>query len=255
MTLSPELTGLIVSYITAPPLNPREQRRAQSYLSQYATVDRVWQEIIEKRTFSTLCLGTAKRLDEFRRLNLDSRRKTYIRKIDLIVELELYDVDARSRFETDEEHQRNNRLFTQAIQSLLQVLASWPNNPRGIKLFITAQSPSDIGAIPDQRERRIRKKAARFDRTEDLLNRRFETSYLQLDESFKSLSVPIISSLNVDGLSCNGRVIQPASCARLASNLACLRSVTLALSDDCKQDKPLRKRNRNGMSYYPPPVP
>lgn len=99
------------------------------------------------------------------------------------------------------------------------------------------------------------KKAARFDRTEDLLNRRFETSYLQLDESFKSLSVPIISSLNVDGLSCNGRVIQPASCARLASNLACLRSVTLALSDDCKQDKPLRKRNRNGMSYYPPPVP
>ncbi|KAJ5637143.1 hypothetical protein N7490_007022 [Penicillium lividum] len=257
MALPPELTGLIVSYI-APPLEPHEQQQGQSHLSQYATVDRVWQEIIEERTFSTLCLGTAKRLDEFRRLKLNSRRKSCIRRIDLLVELEPYDVDARSRFETDEEHQRNNMLFTQAIQSLLQVLASWPNNPQGIELSIIAQSPSDIGAIPDERERRKRRKAARFDREKDLLNLRYEKSYLQLDESFKSLSVPIISSLSVKKLYFYGRLIQPASCARLASNLPCLRSVILDLNDDCKRDKSLRKRNRNDFAtlfhLWPPTV-
>ncbi|KAJ5776962.1 hypothetical protein N7520_000208 [Penicillium odoratum] len=258
MALPPELIGLMVSYITAPPLSPHEQQHGQSHLSQYATVDRVWQEIIEERTFSTICLGTAKRLDEFRRLKLNSRRKSCIRRIDLIVELEPYDVDARARFETDEEHQRNNKLFTQAIHSLLQVLASWPNNPQGIELSITAQSPSDMSAIPDLRERRKRRKAARFDRVTDLLHRRYEKSYLQLDKIFKCFSVPIISSLHVREFILHGRLIQPASCARLASNLTCLRSVTLDLNDECKRDKTLRKRNRNGFAalfhLWPPTV-
>ena len=117
--LPPELTRQVVSYINARPSGPHEQQ-SRDGLSRYATVNRDWQAIIEELTFSTLHLKTAKRLEEFKSLNLDSRRKSCVRRINLRVELESYHVAARARFETDEEHARNNKIFTEAITSALK---------------------------------------------------------------------------------------------------------------------------------------
>lgn len=177
--LPPELIRQVVSYINAPPSGPHKQQSRHKGLSRYATVNRDWQAIIEELTFSTLHLKTAKRLEEFKSLNLDSRRKSCVRGIDLRVELESYDVAARARFETDEEHARNNKIFTEAITSALQILASWPNNERRIALSIEAWSPSDWGAIADRKANIQRRREARFDRTSDLLHRRFERAYLR----------------------------------------------------------------------------
>lgn len=247
--LPPELTRRVVLYINAPPSGLHEQRSHQDGRSKYATVNRDWQAIIEERTFSTLHLRTAKRLEEFKSLNLGPRRKSCVRKIDLRVELESYDVAARARFETDEEHARNNKIFTEAITSVLQVLASWPNNEPGIALFIAALSPSDWGAIADRKANIQRRKAARFDRTSDLLDRRFERAYLRWNGSPGSLSIPVIREIHVNGLS-TSRLIEPSSCALIASNLPNLRRIYLDLKDECKRDKPLRRSNRNSVSSY-----
>lgn len=248
-TLPPELTRQVVSYLNAPPSGPHKQQSRQDGLSRvrYATVSRDWQAIIEERTFSTLHLTTAKRLEEFKSLNLDPRRKSCVRRIDLRVELESYGVAARARFETDEEHARNNKIFTEAITSVLRVLQSWPNDGPGIALSIAAWSPSDWGAIADRKANRQRRKEARFDRTSDLLNRRFERAYLRWNGSLGTLSIPIIREIHVNGLS-TGRLIQPASCALIASNLPNLRYIHLSLNDECKRDKPLRRSNRNSVS-------
>ena len=199
--LSPELTRQVVLYINARPSSAHKQQSRQDGLSRYAAVNHYWQAIIEELTFSTIHLKTAKRLEEFKSLNLGPRRKSCVRRIDLCVELESYDVAARARFETDEEHARNNKIFTEAVTSVLQVLASWPNNELGIALSIAALSPSDWAATADRQANIQRRRAARFDRTSDLLDRRFERAYLRWNGSPGSLRIPIIREIHVNGLS------------------------------------------------------
>ncbi|KAJ5902915.1 hypothetical protein N7495_003443 [Penicillium taxi] len=79
-------------------------------LAQYASVNRNWQAVVEERSWATLRVktGTPLSLDQFERLTNDPRRQSYIRNIELIVELEPYDEAARAHFETESEHERNN---------------------------------------------------------------------------------------------------------------------------------------------------
>lgn len=55
-------------------------------------------------------------------------------------------------------------------------------------------------------------------------------------------------TLRIDAL-CYNRPIEATSCARLASKFPNLHTLELLLSDTCKSDKDLRKRNRDGMFY------
>jgi hypothetical protein len=85
---------------------------------------------------------------------------------------------------------------------------------QGISLYLKAQSPSDLVASPS-RQRRI--KAARAERTGDILDRRFERNYLRLD-AFESQVAPvsIVHTLKIEALA-DRRQIEATSCARLAS--------------------------------------
>lgn len=243
--LPPELTGRVVLYLA----NPLTNRNSKPGLAQYATVNREWQALVEEQCWATLRVKTGTPLDltAFEKATSHPQRRSYIRHIELVVGLEPYDESARAHFETEAEHGRNNQIFSRALQSILRILARWPSSHPGISLSIQAQSPVDLVACPN---RLRRKKAARADRTTDLLNLRFERNYLCLDDRFESQVQPLglVRTLKVEALS-DRRQIDAASCARLASRFPRLHTFNLLLNDTCKRDKALRKRNRNGIYH------
>lgn len=98
---------------------------------------RRWQAIIEKLTQSSISTSTAKQLEEFQRIVSTTHRRAFVRAISLSVELEAYDEKARARFETDEERQRNNKIFTTTISTLFRSISHWPDDA-GISLHIEA---------------------------------------------------------------------------------------------------------------------
>ncbi|KAJ5093631.1 hypothetical protein N7456_009492 [Penicillium angulare] len=242
--LPPELTGHIVSLLE----NPLTRTDTKLGLAQYSSVNRDWQHIVEERSWAKIQVktGTPLNLDEFERLTKDPRRQSYIRDIELIVELEPYDDAARAHFETESEHERNNQIFSEAIKIVLQIVAKWRSS-QGISLSIKVQSPSDLAATPNRRKRI---KAARGERTADILNRRFETNYLRLN-TFESQIVPIsiVHTLEIEGLA-DRRQIAAISCLRLVSRFPNLHTLNLLLNDTCKRDKGLRKRNRDELAAH-----
>ncbi|KAF7131456.1 hypothetical protein CNMCM5793_004681 [Aspergillus hiratsukae] len=129
------------------------------------------------------------------------------------------------------------------MQNVLQILATWPANHGGIKLFIQAQSPSDPMRGDKQRIKR-----GRYTPEEDLLQRRFERSYLEVpEESLKSIPpVMAVTTLIIHGGMGYERLIRPSATAIIASRMPRLREVALSLKDNEKRDQELRKRNRDG---------
>lgn len=239
--LPPELTAQVISYfIASAPVNLG--------LARYATVNRQWQTIIERYTFSSILVDASQRLEEFDQIVArNGRRRSYIRDINLAVELESYDIKARTEFETAEENSRNNKIFEETIQSLFRILEPWPEDPVGIRLSLEAHSPSD--AFGGKSRERWRKGSRD---PHDLLERRYEKHYLQFPEGSldKLPTVRTITTLFVKGgggyRSNYCRLIQPASCAIIASRLPLLHTIDFNLADNEKRDKSLRKRNRDG---------
>ncbi|KAF4772554.1 hypothetical protein HAV15_012176 [Penicillium sp. str.  len=238
-SLPPELTSIILEYISHDDL----------HLAKYATISRDWQAIIESKTFSSLKINTPKRLAEFNELSWD-RRRSYVRKVDLIIQLESYydDDDAFTRYENEGEMQRNNKIFTTSIHSLFITLAKWPAKEEAeFSLSIEARSPDDLlGQTPEakrEREKRIEESYP----SNDFQDKRFERSYLQFNEEVvgvKCPAVPTITSLEIMG-AINRRKIEPASCSFIVSKFPRLYRLVLYLNDSCKWDPELRKRHRN----------
>ncbi|KAJ5200092.1 hypothetical protein N7472_005296 [Penicillium cf. griseofulvum] len=200
--LPPELTTIVLEYVIS---------EENANLALYATVNRDWQAIIERRTLSRIKINIAKRLAEFNQLPWDqtlwSQRRCHVRKIDLIVELESYDGEARTRYENEEEMQRNSNIFTISIQSLFNTLSEWPDNEAGVTLSIIARSPGDI---------KTRKWEPRI-LANDIWDIRHERSYLQFNEG-----------------AVGHRKLEPASTSLIASKLPRLYNLELVLDDNCK---------------------
>ncbi|KAJ6094852.1 hypothetical protein N7467_002365 [Penicillium canescens] len=136
-SLPPELISRVVHYIdTKAWYEPKLQ------IVPCTTVSRSWKAEIERRTFSTIYIYSAKRFQVFEQLASNAYRKSCIRHIDLMVELESYDKKSRANLETDDEHQRNNKIFTTIFHSLFGCLASRPDGAN-ITLTMNVQSPSD----------------------------------------------------------------------------------------------------------------
>ncbi|KAJ5640652.1 hypothetical protein N7528_000277 [Penicillium herquei] len=167
-----ELTAQVISYLIDSGSDP----------ALYATVNREWQMLIEHRTFNTINLNTSERLAAFKKIMAqNTRRKICIREINLVAELEPYSIEARAELETAEEHRRNNEIFIAAIQSLFNILRSWPENEPGINLYQLEQN-------------RRRSRQARRAPEKDLRRRRYEWSYLRLSEDHIE-RLPVIHSV------------------------------------------------------------
>ncbi|KAJ6131694.1 hypothetical protein N7471_006909 [Penicillium samsonianum] len=249
--LPPELIQIVLEFIIAD-----ENANVPPYVTQstnlapYATVNRDWQAIIESQTFSSIKIDTNKRLAEFKQLPWDqlswSQRRSHIRKIHFIVELESYDGEARTRYENEEEIQRNSKAFTTSIQSLFNALSEWSDNEAGISLSIMAQSPGDISAQgPEAMKQRGWGKSHLL--TDDIGHKRYDRSYLQFNEEAvgaQCRAVPIITRLDIIG-AMGHRKLEPASSSLIASKLPRLHDLYLTLDDNCKWDSQLRERRRN----------
>ncbi|KAJ5564643.1 hypothetical protein N7513_000885 [Penicillium frequentans] len=131
--LPPDITGHIVSLLA----NPLTHINSKLGLAQYASVNRDWQARVEKRSWATLRFktGTPLNLDQFEKVTNDPRRQSYIRNIELIVELEPHDEAARAHFETESKHERSNQIFSEAIRSVLRIIVKWQANKPGTSLL------------------------------------------------------------------------------------------------------------------------
>ncbi|KAJ5455705.1 uncharacterized protein N7458_003969 [Penicillium daleae] len=131
-SLPPELISRVLDHMI--PVG-NYTRRSPS-LASYATLGRHWQAIIERRTFANIRIHTPKRMEEFQRIVTDRRRRSCVQLIKLVVRLESYDVQARARWETDEERQQNTKIFTSTISTLFKILSCWPDDAASIELSI-----------------------------------------------------------------------------------------------------------------------
>ncbi|OKP02372.1 hypothetical protein PENSUB_7136 [Penicillium subrubescens] len=238
-SLPPELISQVLDFII-PATGSR--RWPEIKLAGYATLSRRWQAFIEPCTFSDISINDPKRLEEFQQIISISHRRSYVKKIYLRVKLESYDEEARARFETDEEHQRNNKIFNSTISALFRILADWPKEA-GIELGISAWCPSDYC----DRQRRL---AAAMWRGNDLLGWRYEKSYLEFSRTTTDSECPpvhAVTYLSVEGLR-DERPIEPASSVLIALKLPQLNRVHLMMKDEWRRDKQTRQRLRNGSS-------
>ncbi|OQE06141.1 hypothetical protein PENVUL_c019G03325 [Penicillium vulpinum] len=144
--LPPETLTQIFSFL------PKEDS-----LASYATVCKTWQAILERRTFSTICL-TPSRLPEFRRIlgllggapsSQSRQRRDNVTRLEFKVILPEYDIPARAARENKADRNQNNQTFTAALKALWEALSEWPEDMIQISLFLCAQSPSDCLADPD----------------------------------------------------------------------------------------------------------
>lgn len=197
--------------------------------AQYAGVCREWRDLVERRTFRNLRLNRA-RLADVDRI-VCRRRRAYVRRVDLDVELEPHGREAYGAFETAEENQRNSALFSETLQLFFNVFSRWA--PGGLSLCIRAFSPSDPG--PLERGRDV-----------DL-----DIMFLE-DRSIRSIQMlpaelPIVESVS-ELTWTKGRHISAPAWTVIINSLPNAKKINIGFWENEKNDLALRKRLRDGKS-------
>lgn len=217
-------------------------------LAPYASVCRAWQIAVEKSTFADLHINSLN-LEDFDHITGSSKfpeRPHHINKIFFKVVLPEYSTAARARYENQDDRNRNSKVFTQAITSLFQILSSWPNGSCATKyLELYSLSPSDWQAVPGWQTRGARLQTARAFPEKELLDQRYESSYLELLEESRLSTADCITSFRVPG-KFNHRHIAPKAVSKMISHLPRLQIINASLHDDESKDDILRERLRNG---------
>jgi hypothetical protein len=244
---TPELCSLIISHLIT-----------SESVAVYATVSREWRSAVERHSFSTLHLNQS-RLADFARI-VTGPRCHAVRRLRFDIVLNAYSTELRGCFETREEQERNNEVFTEAIQTLFSHLSTWhPQDviENGIELSLKAYSPSDPSRMEKEALReRLPRARHRID-GRDLLALRFTSSYLRLVTTETNSSqeellpvVSIITKLKIEESGYIGarvlRYFWPASAFLIASKLPRLFDIDFNLWDTEKKDIALRMRARDG---------
>ena len=255
--LSQEIISLVASYLQRWEHQGRANisERGQALLPAYATISRSWQYAIERQTFREIAIKSNELVD-FSRIVVSHRRE-FLRRVELIVILPTYTDKACAKFETDEDKQLNNQVFTKAIKDLLALLRSWHDeflaignegvtpSPQSLLLCIgDCYSPKDCwyrGWETYQEDLREWK----LGRRRDLFEHRFSSSLLWLESTEGIQDIPQISSFH---RSPGNRDIEPRSLAMIASKFPNLNSFRWRLKDNEKRDPQLRQQLRFGRS-------
>lgn len=135
---TPELLSLIVLNLIS----------LESPVAAYSTISRQWRSAIEQHTFSTLYL-TPSRLSDFARIVTGTRRGI-VRHLGFNIVLDPYNKDVQGQFETPKVQERNNEVFTKAMQALFGYLSAWRVEDVGqteIDVSLEAFSPSDFSRM------------------------------------------------------------------------------------------------------------
>lgn len=220
----------------------------ESSLAPYASVNKQWQMLVEKTTFSCLHLTPAQLPDLLHFVSASSRRRSYVRKIELLVILPGYSIPARGEVQTADEQRRNDESFTRAIHSLFDILSFWPDSCH-LTLRVFARSPGDLNGEPDMTKRKKRLLYKR--RGNDLLDLRYHHSYLRLSALEHTLP-PVRAIVDLDVIGdisySDYRRIAPAAVSGIISCLPRLRTVNGVLCDNERRDMTVRQSLRDGTS-------
>ncbi|ETS84292.1 hypothetical protein PFICI_02317 [Pestalotiopsis fici W106-1] len=249
--LPPEILIRIISYLVPdngmglPITSIAKPWKKHGSIAHLATVSKLWQHHVERQTFQELFLST-QRLKAAGRI-VTSQRLEYVRLVDLEVVLDAYDEAAACRVENEADKASNNQCFTQSLDALFALLhkldAPNSNNSHDRVLRLRAYSPSDPWRCPDwPRIRRTRMNGL----TDNILNARFDQSYLDLLGPLKS-RIDCFSTFCVPDpveQDLKYRRISPSACCRIAAKLGKLDKIIWHLSDNEKKDVSLRKALR-----------
>jgi hypothetical protein len=189
----------------------------------------------ERFTFADLHISSAE-LEDFRQIfpvSNPAGRRFHLRSLHFKVIIPKYSIAARGQYENQDDCDSNNNAFTRAITSLFEILSSWPEYDRYMSLQIYARSPSDWQAEPDWTIRRARFERGRAFPEEELLQRRYQDSYLQLTGKIALPDVKCITSLEVMGCD-NFRNIAPGAVSEIVVHLPRLQTVTATLRDKAR---------------------
>ncbi|CRL29363.1 unnamed protein product [Penicillium camemberti] len=209
-------------------------------LAPYAGVCRQWQLAAEQLTFTELHIDSTE-LEDFRQIALSShsiRRCFHVRRLYFNVVLPEYSVAARGQYENQNDRDSNNRVFAQATTCLFEILSQWPDSDsHQISLQIYAISPSDLEAETDRTVRHIRLQRCYAFPDDELLHRRYESSYLQLSE-VPLPNVKCITSLRVLGYG-RYRNIAPGSVSEMVARLPRLDTINADIRERPRRGGPL----------------
>ena len=180
-----------------------------------------------------------------------------LRRLELNVVLPKYTDKACAKFETDQDRQSNNQVFTKAIKDLLALLWSWHDESQttgnesdapiqqSLRLVIgDCYSPKDC-LYRGWEKYQDDCHEWELGRRHDLFGDRYKSSLLKLESIEGIQEIPQISSFHK---SPSNRDIEPRSLAMIASKFPNLDSFRWKLKDNEKWDRRLRQQTRFGGS-------
>ncbi|OQD86621.1 hypothetical protein PENANT_c007G10995 [Penicillium antarcticum] len=238
----------------APSLPPETLLLVFSFLEDdifaCASVCREWQVAAESITFSSLLANSANIEDLCRIVGRTSTpwRPSFVQELEFKCILPTYGIQSRAYFETESDRHSNNKAVTQAISSLFEVLGSWPDHNRNeMKLVLFSRSPSDWEAEPDWDQRKARMQQNRAFPEKDLMQARYESSYLQLLSTADISTVKCVTELRIYGASLY-RGFSPQSVSEMVCRLPRLQELSVDLSDKDRKNPTERDHHRHELS-------
>ena len=252
-SLSPEITILIASYLQRWECENRANKddRGQALLPPYATISRSWQYAIEYRTFRGLEVNNNDLL-EFSRIVVGHRRRL-LRRLDFMIVLPTYGDKACAKFETLDDKETNNQVFTKAIRDILCLLRSWHDEfHSSAENNLTEQplcfcigdcySPGDCQYRGWDKYQEDKEESISGHR-HDLFRHRYESSLLRIENVDDIPRVPQITSFQ---RSSSERKVEPRTLAMLASRFPSLSDLYWMLRDDEISNTSLRQQTHYG---------
>lgn len=126
----------------------KQDDRLAHHKSAYAAVSRQWQAYFEPINFERLVVRQSE-LSYFDQI-IDDHRMFDVRALWLRIELPRYGCDSCAKAESKKEASTNNRIFTEALWNLFNILDKWQKRSGAIgtrklwlKLILSVYSPSD----------------------------------------------------------------------------------------------------------------
>jgi hypothetical protein len=223
--LPPELRLLVLRNL----LSNYKRSSDRGTLSQYASICREWQAIVEQYSFSELYI-TLLRLPKFAEYVQNGRRRC-VKRIRLHVELPHYANDPCEVREGWEDKMKNNEIFTATFRDLFNTLSEWKDEDvckNGIQLFFSISSCSDLRNTPPEIWQRRRWNSR------DIGEKRFGDSVIDFigqDEEFKRIELlkPVHAITSFQTCPLNRRAIMPMAYSDIIAKLPRLKQVSLGL--------------------------
>ncbi|KAI0485828.1 Alpha/Beta hydrolase protein [Xylaria cf. heliscus] len=114
---------------------------------QLASVNRIWQSIVEKQSFQELRFQVEDISKVMKILQKRPERFSLVRRIVVFVTLPAYTAADCTVIESGEDRFRNDLVFSKSMNTLFTYLGNWPSTGRTLELQLYPFSPSDKRCI------------------------------------------------------------------------------------------------------------